>query len=121
VRAAKRRYHKGSKKRARAIHRCHKRYGHKRRAKRSDAVGGSQIAPFASTGCAAGQWPFEAQVKFKNGAPDDRLDQSVGCAPAGGTPPSGGGGGLGGGGCGLPICLPLPLAAEQREVPSAWR
>jgi len=111
IKKAKKRYKHDKKKRSRAIKKCKKRFPTRSSRAVTRAEAASQISPFESTGCARGKWQFEAQVKFKNGAPDDKLDQEVACAPAGGTPSGGGGGVTGGGGCGLPIC-PTPSRRE---------
>ena len=95
-----------------ALKRCAKRRRHARhRARRTTARAAAQTqhAPFASTGCASGQWPFELQVAFKGGG-SEKLDASVTCnatGPGGAPPPPA---------CSLPPPLPCPIAAGYGSV-----
>jgi hypothetical protein len=75
-------------KRRAALRRCH-RSKHPARhtpghARASD--NGTTIAPFSSTGCASGHWPFESRVTYKD-KPAEAVDTQVACTTAPGAPP----------------------------------
>ena len=60
--------------------RKHRRSTHCIKRKRKPTTTTAQYAPFVSSGCSTGKWPFEAQITFADNTKETD-DTSVGCTP----------------------------------------
>jgi hypothetical protein len=79
---AKARRIKNARKRRAALNRCAKAYQKAKRPSNPAAP-----APFVSTGCTSGKWPFRAQMTFFDNTTETD-NASVGCTPTGGSTPA---------------------------------